>query len=153
MFIAQTIDVGCPQLAMHSIRELGDTSSIHYATTLFSVGAAGEIFFFLFLYKNMNFFEIFSNFSNQKTKVKIPGKNELILRIIFFSIRLRNSSTNFPAFCRAWRSSKNKEGPRINSFRFDDGFVTEWENLDKWNFSFSFFLQFRTFLLTVRKLT
>ncbi|KAL7078243.1 hypothetical protein ACQ4LE_002248 [Meloidogyne hapla] len=32
----QTIDVGCPQLAMHSIRELGDTSSIHYATLLFS---------------------------------------------------------------------------------------------------------------------
>uniref|UniRef100_A0A914KTW6 Aspartyl aminopeptidase n=1 Tax=Meloidogyne incognita TaxID=6306 RepID=A0A914KTW6_MELIC len=32
----QTIDVGCPQLAMHSIRELGDTSSIHYATTLYS---------------------------------------------------------------------------------------------------------------------
>uniref|UniRef100_A0A914P360 aspartyl aminopeptidase n=1 Tax=Meloidogyne incognita TaxID=6306 RepID=A0A914P360_MELIC len=34
--IFQTIDVGCPQLAMHSIRELGDTSSIHYATTLYS---------------------------------------------------------------------------------------------------------------------
>jgi aspartyl aminopeptidase len=32
----QTIDVGCPQLAMHSIRELGDTSSIHYAIMLFS---------------------------------------------------------------------------------------------------------------------
>lgn len=92
MFIAQTIDVGCPQLAMHSIRELGDTSSIHYATTLFSVGAAGEIFFFCFLYKNMNFFEIFSNFSNQKTKVKIPGKNELILRIIFFSGILQQTS-------------------------------------------------------------
>ena len=32
----QTVDVGCPQLAMHSIRELGDTSSIYYATALFT---------------------------------------------------------------------------------------------------------------------
>uniref|UniRef100_A0AC35TXZ5 Aspartyl aminopeptidase n=1 Tax=Rhabditophanes sp. KR3021 TaxID=114890 RepID=A0AC35TXZ5_9BILA len=30
------IDVGCPQHAMHSIREFGDTSSIHQATTLYS---------------------------------------------------------------------------------------------------------------------
>lgn len=34
----QTIDVGCPQLAMHSIREFGDTSSIQQATQLYSVG-------------------------------------------------------------------------------------------------------------------
>ncbi|EFO24370.2 aspartyl aminopeptidase [Loa loa] len=32
----QTVDVGCPQLAMHSIRELTSTSSIHQATTLYS---------------------------------------------------------------------------------------------------------------------
>uniref|UniRef100_A0A1I7T8J8 Aspartyl aminopeptidase n=1 Tax=Caenorhabditis tropicalis TaxID=1561998 RepID=A0A1I7T8J8_9PELO len=32
----QTIDVGCPQLAMHSIREFADTSSIYQATTLYS---------------------------------------------------------------------------------------------------------------------
>lgn len=33
----QTVDVGCPQLAMHSIRELTSTSSIHQATSLYSV--------------------------------------------------------------------------------------------------------------------
>uniref|UniRef100_A0A0R3RG48 Aspartyl aminopeptidase n=1 Tax=Elaeophora elaphi TaxID=1147741 RepID=A0A0R3RG48_9BILA len=32
----QTVDVGCPQLAMHSIRELASTSSIHQAITLYS---------------------------------------------------------------------------------------------------------------------
>ncbi|EJW69945.1 hypothetical protein WUBG_19148 [Wuchereria bancrofti] len=32
----QTVDVGCPQLAMHSIRELTSTSSIHQATMLYS---------------------------------------------------------------------------------------------------------------------
>ncbi|VDK77189.1 unnamed protein product [Litomosoides sigmodontis] len=32
----RTVDIGCPQLAMHSIRELTDTSSIHQATTLYS---------------------------------------------------------------------------------------------------------------------
>jgi aspartyl aminopeptidase len=32
----RTIDVGCPQLAMHSIREFADTSSILYATRLFT---------------------------------------------------------------------------------------------------------------------
>ncbi|MCP9257490.1 Aspartyl aminopeptidase [Dirofilaria immitis] len=32
----QTVDVGCPQLAMHSIRELTSTSSIHQAITLYS---------------------------------------------------------------------------------------------------------------------
>jgi len=32
----QTIDVGCPQLAMHSIREFADTSSIEQATSLYS---------------------------------------------------------------------------------------------------------------------
>ncbi|CAL2036187.1 unnamed protein product [Caenorhabditis brenneri] len=32
----QTVDVGCPQLAMHSIREFADTSSIYQATTLYS---------------------------------------------------------------------------------------------------------------------
>uniref|UniRef100_A0A915D4D5 Aspartyl aminopeptidase n=1 Tax=Ditylenchus dipsaci TaxID=166011 RepID=A0A915D4D5_9BILA len=32
----QTIDVGCPQLAMHSIRELADVSSIEQATKLYS---------------------------------------------------------------------------------------------------------------------
>ncbi|KAF8358738.1 dnpp-1 [Pristionchus pacificus] len=31
-----TIDVGCPQLAMHSIREFGDTSSILQAQTLYT---------------------------------------------------------------------------------------------------------------------
>uniref|UniRef100_A0A0N5BT53 Aspartyl aminopeptidase n=1 Tax=Strongyloides papillosus TaxID=174720 RepID=A0A0N5BT53_STREA len=30
------VDVGCPQLAMHSIRELADTSSIYHATKLYS---------------------------------------------------------------------------------------------------------------------
>ncbi|VBB28056.1 unnamed protein product [Acanthocheilonema viteae] len=33
----QTVDVGCPQLAMHSIRELTSASSIYQATTLYSV--------------------------------------------------------------------------------------------------------------------
>ncbi|PAV89722.1 hypothetical protein WR25_11197 [Diploscapter pachys] len=32
----QTVDVGCPQLAMHSIREFPDTSSIYFATKLYS---------------------------------------------------------------------------------------------------------------------
>lgn len=32
----QTVDVGCPQLAMHSCREFGDTSSIYQATKLYS---------------------------------------------------------------------------------------------------------------------
>ncbi|CAO4369092.1 unnamed protein product [Caenorhabditis nigoni] len=32
----QTVDVGCPQLAMHSIREFADTSSIFQATRLYS---------------------------------------------------------------------------------------------------------------------
>ncbi|CAG9539057.1 unnamed protein product [Cercopithifilaria johnstoni] len=32
----QTVDVGCPQLAMHSIRELTSASSIHQAATLYS---------------------------------------------------------------------------------------------------------------------
>ncbi|CAI4228982.1 unnamed protein product [Auanema sp. JU1783] len=32
----QTVDVGCPQLAMHSIREFGDTSSIYQAVNLYS---------------------------------------------------------------------------------------------------------------------
>ncbi|CAI5445146.1 unnamed protein product [Caenorhabditis angaria] len=32
----QTIDVGCPQLAMHSIREFADTSSIYNAVKLFA---------------------------------------------------------------------------------------------------------------------
>uniref|UniRef100_A0A915Q442 Aspartyl aminopeptidase n=1 Tax=Setaria digitata TaxID=48799 RepID=A0A915Q442_9BILA len=32
----QTVDVGCPQLAMHSIRELTSISSIHQAITLYS---------------------------------------------------------------------------------------------------------------------
>ncbi|KAL3126160.1 hypothetical protein niasHT_005418 [Heterodera trifolii] len=32
----QTIDVGCPQLAMHSIREIGDVSSIAHSIRLFS---------------------------------------------------------------------------------------------------------------------
>lgn len=32
----QTIDVGCPQLAMHSIRELADTTSISQAITLYT---------------------------------------------------------------------------------------------------------------------
>ncbi|CAI2348133.1 unnamed protein product [Caenorhabditis sp. 36 PRJEB53466] len=32
----QTVDVGCPQLAMHSIREFADTSSILQATTLYT---------------------------------------------------------------------------------------------------------------------
>nr|KAG5705671.1 hypothetical protein BaRGS_026610 [Batillaria attramentaria] len=31
----QTIDVGAPQLSMHSIREMGDTTSIVHATELF----------------------------------------------------------------------------------------------------------------------
>ncbi|CAD6192986.1 unnamed protein product [Caenorhabditis auriculariae] len=31
----QTVDVGCPQLAMHSIREFADTSSIHQAIELY----------------------------------------------------------------------------------------------------------------------
>lgn len=35
----QTVDVGCPQLAMHSIRELASTSSIHQAITLYSVSS------------------------------------------------------------------------------------------------------------------
>ncbi|VDM52880.1 unnamed protein product [Angiostrongylus costaricensis] len=33
----QTIDVGCPQLAMHSIREMTDTSSISHAIRLYAV--------------------------------------------------------------------------------------------------------------------
>lgn len=33
----RTVDIGCPQLAMHSIRELTGISSIHQATTLYSV--------------------------------------------------------------------------------------------------------------------
>ncbi|KIH52193.1 aminopeptidase I zinc metalloprotease, partial [Ancylostoma duodenale] len=32
----QTVDVGCPQLAMHSIREMADTSSISQATRLYA---------------------------------------------------------------------------------------------------------------------
>ncbi|KAK6059990.1 aspartyl aminopeptidase domain protein [Cooperia oncophora] len=32
----QTIDVGCPQLAMHSIREMIDTSSLTHATRLYA---------------------------------------------------------------------------------------------------------------------
>uniref|UniRef100_A0AC34GPU5 Aspartyl aminopeptidase n=1 Tax=Panagrolaimus sp. ES5 TaxID=591445 RepID=A0AC34GPU5_9BILA len=32
----RTVDVGCPQLAMHSIREFADTSSIVYATRLYT---------------------------------------------------------------------------------------------------------------------
>ncbi|PIO64845.1 hypothetical protein TELCIR_13511, partial [Teladorsagia circumcincta] len=33
----QTIDVGCPQLAMHSIREMIDTNSLNQATRLYAI--------------------------------------------------------------------------------------------------------------------
>jgi hypothetical protein len=33
----QTIDIGAPQLSMHSIREMGDTTSIVQCTDLFKV--------------------------------------------------------------------------------------------------------------------
>ncbi|VDN35560.1 unnamed protein product [Gongylonema pulchrum] len=35
----QTVDVGCAQLAMHSIREMIGTTSIFQAITLFSVSS------------------------------------------------------------------------------------------------------------------